>query len=435
MLNCTWIENQWPSKIFMDPRLHKRTIKIAKAFLEFPDRSIPKRFSSIAEVKGCYRFFNQSQVNHQMLQSIHYENTQEEALKPDGKVLFIQDGSELTYNTHRWTSGLGPTADWSGHGIMFHSCLAIKFNKGSSQMIGLAAQKVWIRQSQKYEKETSEGDIWQEVIADIGPSQSHWITVGDRASDIFSFIEKLSLSNWNCVIRTTHDRKIRVNDTEYKLKAHLRSLPAQTTIKHTIRAKEGTRSKDCVLNLSWTKADLFGPQRSRKSITGFYVRAWCEEDPTIEWILFTFLPVISAENAVEVVEIYKQRWIIEEYHKCLKSGCKIEEAQLKTADRLLVLFGILGVIATRLLILRDISRLNPNEMANKHIEPLEVKIITNFYQLTHSLTLKEFWKRVATLGGFLGRKSDGDPGWQSLWTGWLRLQDMCRGAQCCYLNI
>ena len=147
MFDQTWIEKQWPSKIFMDPRLHRRTIKIAKAFLEFPDRSIPKRFSSVADVKGCYRFFNQSQMNHPMLQFTHYENTLKEALKPGGKVLFIQDGSELTYNKHHWTSGLGPTADWSGHGMMFHSCLAIKFLTSDraccSKGLDQAKSKIW----------------------------------------------------------------------------------------------------------------------------------------------------------------------------------------------------------------------------------------------------------------------------------------------------
>lgn len=137
---------------------------------------------------------------------------------------------------------------------MFHSCLAIKFNQGKSQVIGLCGQKAWIRQSQIHGKDTSKGDMWQEIIAKIGPPQKHWITVGDRANDIFSFIEALSLANWNCVIRTTHNRKIIVNEVEYKLKDYLLSLPEQTTIKHTTRTKVGVCSKDLILKVSWTKA-------------------------------------------------------------------------------------------------------------------------------------------------------------------------------------
>lgn len=429
MINDKWVENQWPSKLFMDPRIHKRAVKIAKAFLKFPDRSIPKRFTCMADLKGCYRFFNQSQINHQMLQKTHYENTLKQALEAPEKVLFIQDGSELAYHGHRWTSGLGPTADWTGNGIMFHSCLAVKFDQESSQVIGLCGQKAWIRHSQKHGKNQSEGDIWQETIVAMGPAESHWITVGDRASDIFSFIEFLSISNWNCVIRTTHNRKITVNEVEYKLKNYLQSLPEQTKIKHTIRARAGICSKELTLKVSWSKARLFGPQRSKKSIVGYYVRVWCEEDPKLEWILFTLAPVVTTKDAIEVINIYKQRWLIEEYHKCLKTGCKIEEAQLQTADRLLALFGILGVIATQLLVLRDISRLYSHEMANGHIPSLELQIIINFYRLSYSITIKEFWRKVAMLGGFLGRKADGDPGWQTLWTGWLRLQDMCQGVK------
>ncbi len=101
------------------------------------------------------------------------------------------------------------------------------------------------------------------------------------------------------------------------------------------------------------------------------------------------------------------------YHKCLKRGCKIEEAQLKTADRLLSLFGVLGVIATQLLSLRDIGRIKPSKRASHDVESLETKVIHHFYQLTYPLTVREFWRRVAMLGGFLGRKSDGEPGWQT----------------------
>jgi hypothetical protein len=88
-----------------------------------------------------------------------------------------------------------------------------------------------------------------------------------------------------------------------------------------------------------------------------------------------------------------------------------------------------------LLSLRDIGRISPNEMASRYVESLEIKVIHHFYQLTDPLTVREFWRRVAMLGGFLGRKSDGEPGWQTLWIGWLRLQDMCRGIKLVVENI
>jgi hypothetical protein len=129
-----WAKLQWPSVSFFDPRLHKRAVNIAGAILKQPKNSILGRFSLQKDVKGCYRFLNNKAVNHQMLQRQHYENVLKAAVCARGRVLFIQDGSELIYNNLKWAS-LGPTADSSGNGIMFHSCLAVKFQDDQPQVI------------------------------------------------------------------------------------------------------------------------------------------------------------------------------------------------------------------------------------------------------------------------------------------------------------
>jgi len=427
-----WIEKQWPSKMFMDPRIQKRVVIIAMACLNFPDQNIPGRFQSTSAAKGCYRFLSRTDMSHEILQTSHSENTREEALKTTGPVLFIQDGSEFIYNTHKWTSGLGPTADSCGSGIMFHTCLAVKFEEEHPKVIGLSAQKAWIRK-EKEQKGESEADVWLEMLKRTGPVPvgHNWITVGDRASDIFSFITGLKKLGYGCAIRTKHDRKILVDQEEHQLKAFMRRLPEMASKERVARSTLESSSYNQTLKISWVEAEVLPPQAelTEKAVKGSYVRVWCEEDPDIEWILFTLSSITSIEGALEIVSIYEKRWIIEEYHKCLKSGCKIEEAQLKTADRLLNLFGILGIIASQLLQLRDISRTNPEDASEKYVDPLKITLIKNQYKLKGSITVKEFWRRVAMLGGFLGRKSDKNPGWQTLWQGWLRLQDMCRGAE------
>ena len=427
-----WIEKQWPSKIFFDLRVHKRVLLVAEACLKFPDRSIPKRFQSAKATKGCYRLLSRQDMGHESLQRAHYENVRKEAATATGRVLFIQDGSELIYNNHPWTTGLGHTSDASGNGIMFHSCVAVKIENGQPQMIGLACQKAWIRTDEKTEE--SEGDVWSEMIRRIGPppKECTWIAVGDRGSDIFSFVEDADSFGWGCVVRSKHDRKIRVKGAEIKLKKHMRSLPEMTSFNHKLRSKAGGASaREVTLYVSWTEAEMLPPDTevNKNPIRGSYVRVWCDEDPDIEWILFTLSAITSKEDALEVVTIYTQRWIIEEYHKCLKTGCKMEEAQLREADHLMNLFGILGVIATQLLQLRDLSRTHGSEPADEHVDKLSVKLIGKIYKLSVPITVKEFWRRVAMLGGFLGRKSDGNPGWQTIWYGWLRLRDMCSGAE------
>jgi transposase-like protein/DDE family transposase/transposase Tn5 family protein len=426
-----WVEKQWPSSMFFDPRIHKRVIKIGVSLLSFPDRSLPKRFSSSAEIKGCYRFLNRSDMDHQTLQAQHYENTLQEARQANGNVLFIQDGSELIFNNHEWTMGLGPTADSHGNGLMFHSCLAVKIENEQQEVIGLASQKAWVRTEE--EKETSEAEIWQEMSEEIGspPKKYKWIMVGDRASDIFAFVSKLSTTNWDCVLRTKHDREILVNGEIKRLKSYIRSLNSMASMQHSIRARPGVTAREITLQVSWQEAEMLPPktEKDKKLVKGYYVRVWCQEEPNIEWILFTLAPVTSKERALEVVRVYTKRWIIEEYHKCLKTGCKIEEAQLRTANRLFVLFGILGVVATQLLKLRDVSRIKSEDPAENYVGDVAVDIIRKFFKLPTVVTVRNFWRKVARLGGFLERKSDGDPGWQTIWYGWQRLQDMLRGAE------
>ncbi len=440
MLNLQeWIEKQWPSRMFMDPRIHERTIFIAQACVRFPTGSIPERFESFGAVKGCYRFLNRKDMNHQKLQAGHYENVRQEAIASNGKVLFIQDGSELLYNSHKWTTGLGPTGDSCGNGLLFHSCLAVKFEDNQPKVIGLSAQEAWVREEEdekaeeKVNIEASEAKVWQKMLERTGrvPEGCNWITVGDRASDIFSFVEVLKKLGYGCVLRTKHDRKIIVNGSERDLKQYMRSLPAMAEKQRIARSTQDHSSHEQTLKISWTTAEMLSPkaEKEKRSIHGSYVRVWCETDPDIEWILFTLSTITSEEEALEIVTIYEHRWIIEEYHKCLKSGCKIEEAQLRTADRLFNLFGILGVIATQLLQLRDISRIKPEDPAEQHTDPLNVEVIRIRYKLRAVITVKEFWRRVAMLGGFLARKSDGDPGWQKIWKGWIRLQDMRDGME------
>lgn len=430
-----WVAKQWPSHAFFDPRLHKRVITIASAMIKQPTSSLPGRFSLQKEIKGCYRLLNNKAISHQMLQCSHYENVLKEAAVEKGRVLFIQDGSELIYNNLNWTD-LGPTADAGGNGIMFHSCLAVKFTNGQPQVIGLTGQKAWIREQvdEKNERKVRgerESQVWQEMIDQIGPVPigCKWTTVGDRGADIFSFVESLT-PGWDCIVRSKHDRTILVGGVNYRLKQYMRSLPSMGTTMYFQRARKNS-SREVPLEISWTEAEMMPPQAEKEKtpIKGGYVRAWCEEDPDIEWLLFTKSPVTSLEGALEVVHMYKHRWLIEEYHKCLKSGCQIEKVQLRTRDRILALFGMLGVIATQLIQLKGISRTNPDEPAENHVDKVAVAILQEIYSLKTPLTVGEFWRRVAMLVGFMGRKSDGSPGWKKIWEGWLRLQDMCKGVE------
>ena len=158
------------------------------------------------------------------------------------------------------------------------------------------------------------------------------------------------------------------------------------------------------------------------------------QDP-LEWILYTSLEVKSFEDAIIIIKYYKHRWIIEEYHKCIKTGCKVEEKQLKQNFRLKNFLGIANIVALNILLLRDFARLHPNIYAKEIIESLKVDILMKYFKINDkNPTMEKYVKTLAQLGGFIGRKSDGLPGWQTLWTGEQMLLAMLAGAKLVLMN-
>ena len=152
----------------------------------------------------------------------------------------------------------------------------------------------------------------------------------------------------------------------------------------------------------------------------------------VEWVLLTSLPVASFDDAWRILGYYEKRWLIEEYHKALKTGCRVERRQLQSKEGLERITALLSVVAVRLLQLKSAARTNPACPA-RHLVPLPwIKMllaVRKRSKLTVAMTIREFYREVAKLGGFLGRKSDGEPGWITIWRGWQKLYMFIHGAE------
>src|SRR5690606_33706656 len=132
----------------------------------------------------------------------------------------------------------------------------------------------------------------------------------------------------------------------------------------------------------------------------------------------------NLEQCLLVSRAYQLRWIVEEYHKAWKTGTGVEKAQLKTEPRLEALAAVLAVLAARLLSMKLSLGLMGSEEEELRIEGiLEAKV----GRPEGGWTEREKLRGIAKLGGFLGRKSDGEPGWQSIWRGMIILLDMLEG--------
>ena len=442
-----WLKNQWGTSKFGDTRLNKRIVKVAEKILTNPHLGLPLQTQNWAELKGAYRFLGNDKVNYKEIQSNHCVNSLDEAKKKTQPVLYIQDTTELDFSSHESKKNeLGPIGDYRRTGMMLHSCLAIVPGK-TTEIIGLAHQIPWIRADNPGRRKTetkaqrrrrdTEAMHWEKTLQSIGnpPSNSTWISVGDRGNDIFNFLSYCASTNWNYLIRVTQNRGIITSNNEKDcLKDYMRTLPSQGIKTLELRTRNGIQARTVKLNVAYDKVILSVPYNHKKNtykpVEAWSIRCWEDSPAGLEWILLTNMTTSSFTDALQIVDWYALRWVIEEYHKCLKTGCAIEKSQLKTAQSLLSFIGLMCIIATKLLALKYLTRDNNDVLAKEHVPLFPLKIICHSFKFNQeTITIKQFWHKVASLGGFIGRKSDGDPGWQTLWKGWLRLLDMQNGAK------
>jgi len=439
-----WITKTWINAKLGDQRRNQRAIKVATNLLQNPASSLPKASLSWGDLKAAYRLLNEDDISHKTLQEQHWIQVADLANDQQGPVLFIQDGSVLDYSSHEATSGLGPIGNHEGKGINLHSCLAVSVASRIPTILGLAYQTVWVREEKsQYKTETrsqrrkrfTEADLWSNWLPTIKKQQNKLrVLVGDRGNDIFKFVETCKRTGWDCLYRACQNRSIHVNGEKHYLMPWIRSVNAKGVKNHVLRSRDGKPARNIELKISWEEIEIQPPKidkSTKNQATVWCVRCWNEIE-NLEWILITTLPVLEIQSAIEKADWYAYRWIIEEYHKCLKTGCSIEKRHLQSAQGLMALVGILGIIATKLLELRSISREAGDVSVKGRVPSVFVHILTRKFSLKEShLTMKSFWRHVARLGGFIGRKSDGDPGWQTLWGGWLRLLDMAWAVEKC----
>jgi hypothetical protein len=194
------------------------------------------------------------------------------------------------------------------------------------------------------------------------------------------------------------------------------------------------------LALTWKQIEIAPPTQSppeirqHKPLTVWVLRAWEPDTPknveTVEWVLLTSLPIIDLDDAKHRVEWYSCRWCCEDFHQCLKTGCKVERSQLDDGTDIQKLLGFVAPIAVRLLQLRQDARQAPDVLATTSIDPLMVEVLARQQKTdAKTMTVLNFWRLVARLGGFLGRKGDGHPGWRAVWDGWCYLSTLTEGAR------
>lgn len=435
-----WAEEQWGALDLGDVRRTRRAVSMGTAFAGSPEDSLPQQCGSWSEVKAAYRLLDDEHLSHEVLSRPHWHHTRQ-AARIALPVLFIQDTTEIDFSSHTATTDLGHIGDTRGRGFLMHSALAVTPGATGADILGLAWQHVWTR-TERYKghetraeraKRHTEYDVWADTVQAIGPVPAGctWVSVGDRGSDVFSYLRTARSLQWQVLMRVAQNRRVETSEGPQRLMEWMRAkVPMATTVLH-VRDPQTHAVVPVRLGITFDTCHVCAPrngsERGSPAQQGWCVRAFdCETaGATLEWMLVSTLPIETVEDALECTRWYALRWNIEDYHKCLKTGCRMEARQLRSADRLQRLLGFLALIAVRLLWLRGASRRDGYQLASQLIpEPMCQIVAYRLQQPEDAMTLRAFWWAVASLGGFLGRRSDGDPGWQTLWKGWRRLLDL-----------
>jgi len=445
-----WAEEEFGAVKLRDRRHRERLFTVARDFYAQPAANIPQACGSRAKTKGAYRFFEHKAVSMNALLSSHYHSTMERIARDQIKVvLAVQDSTSFNYDTHADMEGLGPinTRVDGAQGILLHDTMAYT-TEGTA--LGLVDIQVWARDPREFGKratryqrpiEQKESFKWLKSFRAAARLQrqlgaaSTVVSVGDREADVYELftLAKSDPAHPKLLVRAERDR--RVKDTSACLWQYMESQPvAGQRVLHIPRRK-GRVAREAVLKIRFAQVELRPPQR--KSPLGA-LRLWAvyvtevsppSEKDAIEWMLLTTLEVNDFEQALEKIDWYKKRWGIEEYHRTIKSGCRIENRQL--ADRTVWenCLAIDLVVAWRIEHIKKLSRHQPQAPCTVAFEEHEWQALLAFKRPDQPLpstppSVCEVTRLTAELGGFLGRKGDGEPGSTTLGRGLQRLHDI-----------
>jgi len=442
--DAAWAENEFGDADLGDLRRTARLVQLATVLGAQPSASLPDATDDPASLKAAYRFFDNDYVRAEAMLAAHIQSTTRR-MQAVELVLAVQDTTYLDWTDHPNTKGLGPLAAPSHQGLLAHTTLALTPERVP---LGVLQQQVWardkdVRRNQDHKQrpiDEKESQKWLSSLDSVIAARTecpdtHFVSVGDREADVYDLFLRERPLGVDLLIRAAQDRKAE-HEEKYLWAAMASAALAATVTMHL--GKRGKQlARDATLSVRWQQIRLRPPKsRTKEKLASISVWAvWaCETHPPegvepVEWLLLTTMSISSTDEALTRLAWYACRWGIEVWHKVLKSGCRIEDKQLETADRLKRCLALYSVIAWRILYATMLARVVPDVACTVLLDEDEWQAL---YCRIHRVavaplkppSLRQAVRWIAQLGGFLGRKGDGEPGVTVLWKGFQHLVDI-----------
>jgi hypothetical protein len=457
----TWFDREIAGCRLADQRLNKRLRSLPERMGDAMGASIPLACQDWANTKAAYRFFSNERVSEAEILAGHFEATRERFAATEGPILVLQDTTEFTYQrerperiglTYRVNSGKDKAGRFRMHtvcGLLMHSSLAVTTE---GLPLGLAAVKFWTREKFKGTAalkkkvnptrvpiENKESIRWLENLRQstaLFGDPARCVHIGDRESDIYELFCTAAELETHFLVRTCVDRL--AGDGDHTIADEM----AQTAIagQHQVEVCDSKgRLETAVVELRYRSIRVSPPIGKQKrypalTLTVLYAQERNEptDRPKIDWKLITNLPVATRDAAVEKLRWYALRWKIETFHKVLKSGCRAEEARLRTAERLVKLISVFCILSWRVFWMTMLNRSAPNASPSLALTTIEAalldRLVPDLDPPRRKKTLSNYLIKIARLGGYLARASDPPPGNTVMWRGLSRLTDIKLGA-------
>jgi hypothetical protein len=454
-----WIDNEVVGCEFEDVRHGKRLRQLLEQLSSRVGATTPWACQDWANTKAAYRFFGNERISEFNILAGHFACTRERFSASRGfPLLVLHDTTELSYR-HEDTASIGILKKIpAGHkgraglytscGILMHSSL-VATREGLP--LGLAAIKFWNRDKfhganalkrrvnpTRVPIEKKESIRWlenlrqsTELLADPG----RCVHIGDRESDIYELFCLAQHLGTHFLVRTCVDR--RAGDGEHTVREAMKQAPVRGLHRVQVRNKRG-EFFTAVLEIRCRRMVVrppIGKQKDYPELILTAIHASERDTPKdrekIDWKLLTDLPVRTRQEAAEKLDWYAQRWKIETFHKILKSGCRAEEAKLRTAERLVNLIAILCILSWRIFWITMLNRARPEASPHEAFTELDQYLLDELVPdkpaRNQTAPLAHYITKLARLGGYLARAHDPPPGNTVIWRGMSRLTDIGLG--------
>lgn len=420
-----WVEQEFATADLGDKRLNQRLAKIVSAMAEQPSKSIPAACRGWSESKATYRLLEQD-ISWETLFQPHWDCALAR-VREQKTVLCLQDTTELDFNGRK-AEGLGKLNYEARRGLYLHPTLMVTPERLS---LGVVDAWMWARDGQQ----PKESDRWLEGFRCVSELKvqlpdTQLVYVGDREADLFKLYEEHAAAptiDW--LVRGKHDRKLADGR---KLKEAVAAAPVLGEISFNLPKGRKRKSRPVIQQVRAARVVL---KKDNLPIT--VVMAEEPNPPAgttpVRWILLSNLTVETLSDAQKLLNWYLCRWEIELFFKVLKSGCQVEASQLRSRDKLERMLVIKMIVAWRVMYLMRLNGVTPEVSCEVAFERDEWRIIyaaaLQKKPPKQVPTLREMIHLVASYGGFLGRKGDGEPGIKTLWQGLERCNDIVNSIQ------